>query len=529
MKRKLKGLLSLWLAVMMLLSMTSVISFAEGDTDSNEPSTDAYSILLYTGTSELVVDEGFTGADVDASYIESIDNFELDVPINEQVEVMGKLPEEPDDKILDGWKLWKCDNIGSGSYYIKSPSEKAADGTVTSDEYNDSQLLEPVWAAACTITFDTNGGEGTMDSVKVKKDSEYTLPVCDFTAPDDKKFDAWEVDGEEYSEGYKIIITDNTTVKATWKDKESAKVATPVFSPDGGKFTTSTLDVTITCSTPGATIYYTTNGDTPTTASTEYNGRVVVKADTTLKAIAVKDGKTSAVASAYFDKQVSGNSGNSGGSSYSSSTTRSYTVKFDTNGGLSVASQYVIKNKTVTEPTNVTKYGYTFEGWYTDEAFTTKYDFTTPVTSSFTLYAKWSGGTDSSDSTGAAADNRIILTIGQYKMQVFGKTVEMDVVPQIVNDRTMLPARFVAEALGADVFWSETEPDKVRIIKDSTEIIIYIGSDTAYVNGEAVTLDSTAFLENDRTYVPVRFICENLGATVDWEEGEQQVIIIVNN
>lgn len=408
-------------------------------------------------------------------------------------------------------------------------------------KYNDLNSDEPIKLYSdrvtlenCTITFDAGEGSGTMEDATVLSGSEYTLPECEFEAPAGKEFDAWEVDGKEYDEGDKLTIEADTTVKALWKAKQSAKVATPVISPDGGKFTTSSLDVKISCATSGATIYYTTNGDTPTTASSKYNGRVVISSDTTLKAIAVKDGmERSAVASVYFDKQASGNSGNSSsgssGSSYGGSSTRSYTVKFDTNGGLTVASQYITRNKTVTEPENVTKYGYTFEGWYTDEAFTTKYDFSTPVTSSFTLYAKWSDGTGSSDSTGAAADNRIILTIGQYKMQVFGRTVEMDVVPQIVNDRTMLPARFVAEALDAIVEWNESEPDKVRITKDSTEIIIYIGSATAYVNGESVTLDSASFLENDRTYVPVRFICENLGATVDWDEGEQQVIIVVNN
>lgn len=47
----------------------------------------------------------------------------------------------------------------------------------------------------------------------------------------------------------------------------------------------------------------------------------------------------------------------------------------------------------------------------------------------------------------------------------------------------------------------------------------------AYVNGEEVILDSPAFIENDRTYTPVRFIAETLGVTVDWDEATQQVII----
>ncbi len=67
----------------------------------------------------------------------------------------------------------------------------------------------------------------------------------------------------------------------------------------------------------------------------------------------------------------------------------SYTVKFDTDGGSDVTAQTVSYNKTATEPTAPTKDGFTFDGWYTNEEFTTKYDFTSKVTKSFTLYAKW--------------------------------------------------------------------------------------------------------------------------------------------
>ena len=332
--------------------------------------------------------------------------------------------------------------------------------------------------------------------------------------------------------GESISFDYNTILTAIWYTP--SQVATPEFSPDGGTFRTSALDVKISCDTPRVTIYYTTNSEDPRDSSKrkKYEGNVYIKADTTIKAYAVKDGmEDSEVATAFFDKRAtSGGSSSSGsGSSYGGSTSiKTYTIKFNTKGGLTVPDQYISRNKTVKEPEKVTKYGYTFEGWYTDEKYTTKYDFDTPVTKSFTLYAKWSEGESSGNSSGGTLDNRIILTIGQYKMLVFGKEVIMDVVPQIVNDRTMLPARHVAEALGATVEWNESEPKKVRITKDNTEIILWIDSDTAYLNGEAVTLDSPAFLENDRTYTPVRFICENLGATVDWEEGEQKVIILAD-
>ena len=66
-----------------------------------------------------------------------------------------------------------------------------------------------------------------------------------------------------------------------------------------------------------------------------------------------------------------------------------YTVTFDTNGGFAIPSASVAENDKVTKPENPTKDGFEFDGWYTDEACENAYNFDTPVTSNFTLYAKW--------------------------------------------------------------------------------------------------------------------------------------------
>ena len=113
---------------------------------------------------------------------------------------------------------------------------------------------------------------------------------------------------------------------------------------------------------------------------------------------------------------------------------------------------------------------------------------------------------------------------------MFGETKTNDVVPKIVNNRTMLPARFVAENLGAEVSWNEekqlvTVNGKNIKTNETVIILVYIGQPNAFVNGETVELDAPTFLENDRTYTPVRFISEHLGASVDWNETGQQVVI----
>lgn len=202
--------------------------------------------------------------------------------------------------------------------------------------------------------------------------------------------------------------------------------------------------------------------------------------------------------------------------------TSRYTVRFQTNGGSTVANQSVTKNSVMREPAAPEKEGFDFAGWYTDRELKTKYDFSEKVTKSFTLYAAWTEKDLSA--------RQIILTIGENTAKVFGKTKSNDVAPKIVNDRTMLPARFVAENLGADVSWNDekqlvTIQGKHLQTGEAVTILITIDSDIAYVNGKRIKLDSPAFLENDRTYTPIRFISEQLGASVEWEEQAQKVII----
>ncbi len=120
---------------------------------------------------------------------------------------------------------------------------------------------------------------------------------------------------------------------------------------------------------------------------------------------------------------------------------------------------------------------------------------------------------------------QIKLKIGEKTAEVYGKTMTNDVAPVIRNGRTMLPARFVAEKLGATVTWDAAKPNEVVITRNRTELILTIGSSTAKVNGQSVTLDSPPFIENGRTYCPLRFICERLGARVVWNASTQEITI----
>ena len=239
----------------------------------------------------------------------------------------------------------------------------------------------------------------------------------------------------------------------------------------------------------------------------------------------VENAENSGIVKAEYPATGSKESTNRGGDSVSR-----YTVNFDTNGGSKVATQTVTRNSTAKEPSDPTKDGFEFAGWYSDKELTAKYDFSKNVITSITLYAGWTEiGTDKP----SVSSNEIILTIDDKSATVFGAEKTNDVAPKIVNGRTMLPARFVAENLGAKVEW-DGENKVVTITGkngkgEDVVIIITIGSEIAKVITENVSedvkLDSPAFIENDRTYTPIRFISEKLGASVEWIEDERKVVI----
>jgi len=110
-------------------------------------------------------------------------------------------------------------------------------------------------------------------------------------------------------------------------------------------------------------------------------------------------------------------------------------------------------------------------------------------------------------------------------VKVNERTVAMDTSPYISKNYALVPIRFVATALSFDdIIWDEGE--RAVIIKDNgTDILLRIDSSTAWVNGEKVSLGTPARIKNNRTYIPVRFVAENMGAKVGWNEAEKTVII----
>lgn len=99
-----------------------------------------------------------------------------------------------------------------------------------------------------------------------------------------------------------------------------------------------------------------------------------------------------------------------------------------------------------------------------------------------------------------------------------------DTVPVIRDERTLLPVRAVVENLDGEAEWND-ESKEVTIKYNDTEIKLTLNSQTAYVNGEEKTLDTAPVIINDRTMLPVRFIAENLKLNVDWDNTSKTVTI----
>lgn len=109
-------------------------------------------------------------------------------------------------------------------------------------------------------------------------------------------------------------------------------------------------------------------------------------------------------------------------------------------------------------------------------------------------------------------------------LQVDGVPVEADVMPVIIKERTLIPARAVFERMGAVVNWDEGAR-LVEISMGTSNVKLTIDSNTAFVNGNAVTMDVPAMIIDSRTLIPVRFVAESLSFGVGWNDLSRTVLL----
>ncbi len=114
--------------------------------------------------------------------------------------------------------------------------------------------------------------------------------------------------------------------------------------------------------------------------------------------------------------------------------------------------------------------------------------------------------------------------VGKSYVRVNGQFFGIDAAPFIQNGSTMVPIRPISEYLKANLRWVEEEK-KVVYSLETRLIQLWIGKKQANVNGKPVDMNVAPIIVNNRTFIPLRFVSENLGARVSWNSQEKKVMI----
>ena len=121
--------------------------------------------------------------------------------------------------------------------------------------------------------------------------------------------------------------------------------------------------------------------------------------------------------------------------------------------------------------------------------------------------------------------SKLIMTIGNKQAVLNDKAYTLPVAPQIIKERTYLPLRFVVEnILKAQVDFNHLQK-QIVIHKEGVRVVLEVGKNTATVNGEKVYLDGAPVIEASTTLVPLRFLSETFGFQVDYHHTQKQVIL----
>ncbi|MCH5187903.1 MAG: hypothetical protein J1F63_05825 [Oscillospiraceae bacterium] len=112
----------------------------------------------------------------------------------------------------------------------------------------------------------------------------------------------------------------------------------------------------------------------------------------------------------------------------------------------------------------------------------------------------------------------------EISVTVDGSSISFDVPPKIIDGTTMLPVRLALEPLGAEFAWNERS-QAVTIRANGKNIVLTIGAESALVDGVSKPLMKPAMIIDGRTLIPIRFVAEELGYGVDWDSNTRTVII----
>ena len=239
-------------------------------------------------------------------------------------------------------------------------------------------VTEDTLVETCTVSFDANGGSGTMDSVSVQKGSSCTLPACRFTAPDGMEFDAWQIGGARYGAGALYPVRADTAVKALWKSNAvTPGTCTVSFDANGGTGVMNAVRIQTGSSFPLPICGFTAptgkrfQGWALSAGGTAITGGTVsVTADLTLYAI------------------------------WEELPAAEFVIIFDATGGTATFDSLTTVGRRLPTLLGAVRGGYRFDGWFTAKAGGSQVTADTVFTANTTVYAHWtylsSGGNSGS-------------------------------------------------------------------------------------------------------------------------------------
>ena len=120
--------------------------------------------------------------------------------------------------------------------------------------------------------------------------------------------------------------------------------------------------------------------------------------------------------------------------------------------------------------------------------------------------------------------NTITFADDTIKVVIDGSYVDFDVEPQIIDGRTMVPIRAIFEKMGATVEW-DSKARSATCTKADTVVKMTVDSKTIYTDNQATKMDVSPVIINGRTLAPARYVAEAFGATVQWSQKNNTVVI----
>lgn len=124
----------------------------------------------------------------------------------------------------------------------------------------------------------------------------------------------------------------------------------------------------------------------------------------------------------------------------------------------------------------------------------------------------------------------VTMNIGKKTYKINGQKAQMDTAPFIKNSRTMVPLRFIVEALGYQVDWNGEEKSVfVRTNDINNDIYFKVDSKKINVGEKSITVDTPAIIKGDRTFVPIRFVAEILGMEVSYNANDKEIVLVDKN